>query len=102
MKNFISADEMKKFKTLNEHKKYYENAFNNIGKWEEYIKISRLRKSLTRYFFEEFATIMIYVDAKYKDSEKILWRWCGDEQSEPNLMNDGIIMKDKKGVEKLK
>lgn len=101
MKKFISDNEMKIFKSHNEHKRYYLRVFDKIGEKEEYIKISRLRKSPTRYFFEEFATIMTYVDAKYKDSENILWRWCGDEQPEPNLMYDGIIMQDKTVVEKI-
>lgn len=101
MKKIISKDEMKKFKTHNEHKHYYLKVFEKIGENEEYIKISRLRKSPTRYFFEEFDTIMTYVDAKYKNIEKILWRWCGDEQPEPNLMYDGIIMQDKKVLEKI-
>ena len=101
MKNFISEDEMKKFKSHNEHKQYYLTVFNKIEEKEEYIKISRLRRSPTRYFFEEYATIITYVDAKYKDIENILWRWCGDEEPEPNLMYDGIIMKDETIVEKI-
>jgi len=101
MKNFISEDEMKKFKSHNEHKQYYLTVFNKIEEKEEYIKISRLRRSPTRYFFEEYATIITYVDAKYKDIENILWRWCGDEEPEPNLMYDGIIIKDETIVEKI-
>lgn len=74
MKKFISEDEMKKFKSHTDHKQYCLTVFNAIEEKEEYIKLSRLRKSPTRYFFEEFATIITYVDAKYKDSENILWR----------------------------
>lgn len=101
MKKIISEDEMKKLKSHNDHMQYYLTVFNKIEEKEEYIKISRLRKSPTRYFFEEFATIITYVDAKYKDSENILWRWCGDEEPELNLMYDGIIMKDETIVEKI-
>ena len=54
MKKFISDNEMKIFKSHNEHKLYYLRVFDKIGEKEEYIKISRLRKSPTRYFFEEF------------------------------------------------
>lgn len=101
MKKIISEDEMKKIKSHNEHKRYYLNVLDQIVTREEYIKISRLRKSPTRYFFEEYIAIIEYVDAKYKDSEKIQWRWCGDECPELNLMYDGMIIQDKTIIEKI-
>lgn len=101
MKKIISEDEMQKNKNHNEHKQYYLNVLDQIGTKKEYIKISRLRKSPTRYFFEEYTTMVTYVDTKYKGSEEIQWRWCGDECPEPNLRYDGIIMQDKKVLEKI-
>ena len=101
LKKIISESEMQKIKSHNEHKQYYLNVLEQIETKEEYIRISRLRKSPTRYFFEEFATIIKYIDAKYKCSEKIQWRWCGMECPESNLRYDGIIMKDGIIVEKI-
>lgn len=101
MKEFISESEMKKFKSNQEHLKYYQAAFEKIGSNEEYIKISRLRKKPTRYFYEEYGNLIDYVNIKYKNQDNIIWKWCGDEIPEPNLRYDGIIMKDNKIIEKV-
>lgn len=101
MKEFIDEKEMKKFKTNLEHKKYYKEAFEKISSNEDYIKISRLRKKPTRYFYEEYSNLIDYVDLKYKQQENIVWKWCGDELPEPNLRYDGVIMQNNKIHEKI-
>ena len=94
MKKFISEDEMKKFKSNEEHEKYYKEAIEKIGSKEEYIKISRITKKPTKFFYEEYAVIIDYVNIKYKNKNDIVWKWCGGEgkSPEPKLTYDGIIM----------
>lgn len=101
MKQFISEEEMKKFKANDEHQKYYQEVLKKISSNEGYIKISRLRKKPTRYLYEEYSNLINYVDLKYKSEKNVVWKWCGNEKPEPNLRYDGVIMKDNKVIEKV-
>ena len=103
MKQFISEDEMRKFKSNEEHEKYYQETLKKIGSKEDYIKISRLRKKPIKYFYEEYGPLIDYVNIKYNKQNNIVWKWCGGESEspEPKLRYDGIIIQNDKILEKV-
>ena len=102
LKILINETEMRKYKSVKEHKNYYDYIFNIITNNDNYIKVARIKRKPIRLFFEEFAVLVKYTELMYHNINGIKWRWCGgNEKPDKKLRYDGEIAKNGNVIEKI-
>lgn len=93
--------DISKKRNIKDNRKIYDEYYKMIKSDEKEIKSARLKKNGMKQLFEEFYSLMIYVETKYKGKDNIYYKWCGEYQQGKKINYDGIIYDKDNIIEKV-